>query len=162
MGHTISTGLCGSQNSKITMIREAARPTTKRQMRSFLGLARYYHIFIPNFSVIALSLTDLLKKHSPNKVMWGPDQEEAFSTLKDLLYKEPILQLPDFIQPFILQTGASQECIGAAFIWEGDGEVFPVAYHSRKLKPAKRNDSMVKELLAVVDGIEEILLLSLQ
>ena len=39
---------------------------------------------------------------------------------------------------------------------ERDGEVFPVAYHSRKLKPVEINYSTIeKELLAVMEGIKK-------
>jgi hypothetical protein len=37
-------------------------PTSVHQIRSFLGLAGYYHRFIPDFSRIAKPMTELLKK----------------------------------------------------------------------------------------------------
>ncbi|XP_047488654.1 uncharacterized protein LOC125038980 [Penaeus chinensis] len=53
-----------------------------------------------------------------------------------------------------VKPNASQEGVGAVLMQETDGEVYPVAYHSRKLKSAETNYSTVeKELLAVVDGI---------
>ncbi len=46
--------------------------------------------------------------------------------------------------------------MGAVLLQEKDGDIFPVAYHSRKLKPAEKNYSTVeRELLAVVDGIKK-------
>ncbi|XP_076047435.1 uncharacterized protein LOC143028970 [Oratosquilla oratoria] len=156
LGHTLGEGRCGCQDSKIMKIKNASRPTTKKQVRSFLGLVGYYRRFIPNFAVLALPLTELLNKNAPNKLTWRPEQEEAFTTLKNLLCKEPILQLPGFNQPFILRTDASQEGIGAILMQERDGDIFPVSYHSRKLKPAEWNYSTVeKELLAVVEGIKK-------
>jgi hypothetical protein len=46
------------------------------QVRSFLGLAGYYHTFIPNFSKIAKSITDLLKIEE--KYVWNVERDEAF------------------------------------------------------------------------------------
>ncbi|KAK4325292.1 hypothetical protein Pmani_004105 [Petrolisthes manimaculis] len=156
LGHTVGGGRCGCQNAKIQKIKDASRPTTKKQVRSFLGLAGYYRKFIPNFSIIALPLSELLRKNAPNKISWGSEQEEAFVSLKNLLCKEPILQLPDNQRPYILRTDASQYGIGAVLFQEKDGEIFPVAYHSRKMKPAEINYSTVeKELLAVVEGIKK-------
>ncbi|XP_076057222.1 uncharacterized protein LOC143034759 [Oratosquilla oratoria] len=84
------------------------------------------------------------------------EKEEAFTTLKNLFCKEPVLQLPDFNQPFILRNDASQEGIGSILMQEKVGDNFPVSYHSRKLKPAELNYSMVeKELLAVEEGVKK-------
>jgi len=156
LGHTLGEGRCSCQNDKIKKIKDAPRPTTKKQVRSFLGLTGYYRSFVPNFAVLALPLFDLLKKHAPNKIRWGDEQEDAFNSLKKMLCKQPILQLPNFQKPFILRTDASQDGVGAVLMQETDGEIYPVAYHSRKLKSAERNYSTVeKELLAVVDGIKK-------
>ncbi|XP_069993534.1 uncharacterized protein [Penaeus vannamei] len=156
LGHTLGEGRCSCQNDKIKNIKDAPRPTTKKQVRSFLGLTGYYRSFVPNFAVLALPLFDLLKKHAPNKIRWGDEQEDAFNSLKKMLCKQPILQLPNFQKPFILRTDASQDGVGAVLMQETDGEIYPVAYHSCKLKSAERNYSTVeKELLAVVDGIKK-------
>ena len=77
-------------------------------------------------------------------------------TLKRLLCKEPILQLPDFQKQFVLRTDASQEGIGAVLMQESNGQLFPVSYYSRKLRAAEKNYSTVeKELLAVVEGVKK-------
>ena len=41
LGHTVGKGCCGCQNSKIDKIKNAIQRTTKKQVRSFLGLAGY-------------------------------------------------------------------------------------------------------------------------
>ena len=59
------------QEDKIQSIREATWPETKRQMKSFLGLAGFYRRFIPSFSSIASPSTDLTKKDRPNSIKDG-------------------------------------------------------------------------------------------
>jgi hypothetical protein len=59
----------------------------------FLGLVSYYQRFIPNFSKIAKSIIDLLKKCE--KYVCCVECDEAFQTLKKLLITSPVLeQLP--------------------------------------------------------------------
>jgi hypothetical protein len=64
---------------------------TKKEVRAFLGMIEYYRKFVANFAAIALPLTDLTRKLKPNDVIWTPDCEKAFRTLKDRLLSEPIL-----------------------------------------------------------------------
>ena len=156
LGHVIGGGQYGCQLDKIVKVRDAPTPQTKTQVKSFLGLAGYYRDYIPNFAVIAAPLHELLRKHAPNVVQWTEAQEEAFATLKSLLCKEPILQLPDPNKQYILRTDASKEGIGAVLMQESNGQVHPVSYYSRKLRAAERNYSTVeKELLAVVEGVKK-------
>ena len=53
------------------MINTVPRPTTKKEVRSFLGLANYYRAHIPTFVAVAAPLTDLTRKGQPNKIRWG-------------------------------------------------------------------------------------------
>ena len=139
---------------KVEKIRHASRPETKKQLRSFLGLASYYRKFIQNFSTIAAPLSDRTKNREPNKVVWLDAQEKAFVTLKDCLASSPILCLPDFKQHFILRTDASDFGLGAVLLQEQDGDKRPVAYASRKLLPREKAYSVIeKECLALVWGV---------
>ncbi|GFT87687.1 retrovirus-related Pol polyprotein from transposon 297 [Trichonephila clavipes] len=47
---------------KVETIRKLSRPTTKSEVRSFLGLTSYYRDYIQNFSQLVLHLTNLTKK----------------------------------------------------------------------------------------------------
>ena len=99
------------------------RPTTVRGLRGFLGLTGYYHRFVKDFGAISKPLTDLLKKGGFN---WGPLAEEAFKKLKGAMSKVPVLGLPDFIKPFILETDTRGASIGVVLVQEGR----PLAFFS--------------------------------
>jgi len=81
--------------SKVQAIQDAERPRTKKAVRSFLGVVGFYRKFIPNFSAIAVPLTDLTKKGQPNIIQWDESQEKAFRALKASLVGPPILKLPE-------------------------------------------------------------------
>jgi len=151
LGHIVGNGYMKPTSQKIVSIREAKRPTTKKEVRSFLGLSGYYRRYIPDYATIAVPLTNLTKKNAPNKVIWGPSQQEAFDRIKDSLTKEPILKLVDFNKPFILRTDASNTGLGAVLLQEHDGEKWPTAFASKKLSTAEQKYSVVeRECLAIV------------
>ena len=133
---------------------EAPRPNTKKQLRSFLGLIGFYRSFVPHFATVAAPLTDLTRKNAPNNLLWEPVHERAFSVLRKVVTSKPVLQLPDFSMPFVLQTDASGEGLGAILLQEIDGFRHPVAFASRRLQKREQNYATIeKECLAVVWGI---------
>lgn len=156
VGHKIGEGNIQPQSDKVKKILEASQPTTKREVRAFIGLAGYYRNFIPNFSSIAVPLTDLTKKGSPNSVNWETKHQEAFDKLKSLITQEPILKMPDFSKTFYVQTDASDYGAGAALLQEHDEKKHPVAFFSKKFSTAERAYSTVeKECLALVWAVRK-------
>ncbi|XP_062599575.1 uncharacterized protein LOC134261133 [Saccostrea cucullata] len=158
LGHIVGENQLKPNPDKVRAIQEAPAPNTKRQLRSFLGLLSFYRKFIPNFSSVALPLTDLTKKGSPNKIIWNQPQEKSFQSLKAMLLKSPILKLPDLSKQFILQTDASDRGIGAVLMQfdEHSGLKLPVAYASRKLKDSESKYSTIeKECLAIVWAVQK-------
>ncbi|GFU09104.1 hypothetical protein TNCV_1319481 [Trichonephila clavipes] len=113
LGHRIGSGSRSPSDLKIKAIADFPRPTTKTQVRSFLGLVGYYSHYIPNYSTIASPLTDALKgKIKKEKITWDEKCGKAFEELKAKLVSQPILFAPDFAPDFatdfILQTDARQ------------------------------------------------------
>jgi hypothetical protein len=98
LGHIVGKEQLKPDSEKVTVIKQAPRPITKKH----LGLVGFYRKFVPNFAYIALQLTDLTKKGSPTKIAWDQCHELAFQKLKSALTHCPIMKLPDVKDIFIL------------------------------------------------------------
>jgi hypothetical protein len=60
LGHILLEGGISVDPSKVQEVMDWKAPTTVHEVQSFLGLASYYHRFIPDFSKIAKPMTNLL------------------------------------------------------------------------------------------------------
>lgn len=90
---------------------------------------------------------------------WSLTCETAFQTLKQELLQAPILAYADFTQPFILYIDSSNLGLGAVLAQRQQGVERVIAYASRSLHPAERNDSNYSsfklELLAMKWAMSE-------
>ncbi|KAI2644445.1 Retrovirus-related Pol polyprotein from transposon 17.6 [Labeo rohita] len=157
LGFQEGRGLIYPQEKKVEAVHTAPKPETKTQVRAFLGLAGYYRCFIPNFSSLAAPLTDLTRKGQPEKIRWTATAEEALAKIKTALTSSPVLRVPDFSCPFLLQMDASDTGLGAVLSQVQEGEEHPIIYISRKLSPAERNYATVeREALAIKWAVLEL------
>uniref|UniRef100_K7EXH9 Gypsy retrotransposon integrase-like protein 1 n=1 Tax=Pelodiscus sinensis TaxID=13735 RepID=K7EXH9_PELSI len=155
LGYVVGRGHLRPQVNKIAAVQNYRAPTTKKQVRQFLGLAGYYRRFIPQFATIATPLTDLTRKGYPEKVKWTERCEEAFQQLKQRLTSAPVLTQPDFTKPFIVQTDASNLGVGAVLAQDQGKGDRPIVYLSRKLLPREQQYSTIeKEALALRWAVE--------
>lgn len=113
LGHFISREGVSTDPTKIKAVESWPPPKNQKQLRSFLGLANYYRRFIQGYSIISRPLTLLLRKDG---FSWDTDASTAFELLKQALVSAPVLALPDFTKPFIVETDASQTGIGAVLM----------------------------------------------
>ena len=82
----------------------------------FLGIAGYYCKFCYNFSTLAETLTNLLRKGA--KYVWSADCQESFQKFKFILLSMPDLMAPDFHKQIKLFVDASDIGCGAVLVWE--------------------------------------------
>lgn len=106
---------------------------SKKQVQSFLGLTGYYRQFVPHYSQIDAPLTDLTKKKQPNAVQWIKERQKAFNQFKVALTSDPVLRAPNFGQPFVVTTDASEHGLEAVLLQEGPDQQFhPVMFICKK------------------------------
>jgi hypothetical protein len=135
--------------SKVEAISKWKQPSNVSEVRSFLGMAGYYHRFIKGFSSIARPMTELLKKD--NKFVWTPKCEESFQIIKKKLTTAPVLTLPDIHQSFVIFCDASRQGLGCVIMQNEK----VIAYASRLLKLHEQNSPTHDlELAAIVHALK--------
>ena len=150
LGHCISPLGVSTEPSKVSAVQQWPVPTNLKELRGFLGLTGYYRKFIRHYGMISRPLTALLKKGTP--FQWTTATHEAFSLLKQALTEAPVLAIPDFHQPFILETDASDTGLGAVLMQDGH----PLAFLSKPLCPKNQALSTYeKECMAILMAVEK-------
>ncbi len=154
LGKEVGQGQVRPVEAKIIAISEFSVPTTRRELRRFLGMAGYYRSFCRNFSTIVSPLTALLSPSKPFE--WSAECQYAFDCVKTLLCNAPVLLAPDCSQGFKLEVDASAFGAGAVLLQEDkNGIDHPISYFSRKFNKHQFNYSTIeKEALALLFALQ--------
>jgi hypothetical protein len=149
LGHVISKGGISVDRSKVQDVLSWNVPMSVGDIRSFLGLARYYRRFIKGFLKISKPMTELLEKDK--KFEWMPACKASFQELKKRLMTSPILVMHDMGKSFSIYCDASGQGIGCVLMQEGH----MVVYASRQLKKHEAYyPTHYLELAAVVHALK--------
>lgn len=144
LGHFIQASGVSTDPRKVKAVSEWPVPKNLKMLRGFLGLAGYYRRYVERFGIKARPLTALTKKEG---FCWNEEVQLDLDELKTSLCNAPVLALPQFDKPFVVETDACGNGIGAVLMQGGH----PLAYISRQLKGKQLHMSIYeKELLAVV------------
>nr|GEY77685.1 reverse transcriptase domain-containing protein [Tanacetum cinerariifolium] len=155
LGHKISKNEIEVDKAKVDVISKLPHPTTVKGIRSFLGHAGFYRMFIQDFSKIARPMTRLLEKDT--LFLFLKEYVETFQTLKRKLTEALFLIAPDWDMPFELMCDASDFAIGAVMGQRQEKHFRPIHYASKTITEAESNYTTTeKEMLAVVYSFEKI------
>ncbi|KAK1664958.1 hypothetical protein QYE76_053117 [Lolium multiflorum] len=147
LGHVISADGVAMDADKVAAVAAWPTPQSPRALRGFLGLAGYYRRYIQDFGLIAAPLTRLLRRDA---FSWDEEAATAFAALQRALTTGPVLQMPDFDEPFVVDCDASGIGFGAV-LHQGEG---PLAFFSRPF--AARHHKLAayeRELIGLVQAV---------
>jgi hypothetical protein len=154
LGHKILEKGIEVDQAKIEVIEQLSPPTNVKGIRSFLGHAESYRIFIQNFSQIVRPLMHLLAKDA--LFIFTEEFLQSFHTLKKALISTPVIQPPDWHLPFVIMCDASDYAVWAVLGQSKDKKHYAISYTSKTLtRPQLNYATMEKELLAVVFTIKK-------
>ena len=126
-GKTYMTQGCKTSDTKVKAITKMPKPTTLKELQTFLGMVQYLSKFSPRIAEITKPLRDLKKKHAP--YAWGPEHNLAFDNIKKKIVQAPILIYYNLKKETVLQTDASIKGLGACLLQDGH----PIYYASKSL-----------------------------
>ena len=148
LGHFVSFRGVELDPSKLQAMQQWPTPTSPRQLRGFLGLIGFYRQFVQNYAHIVEPLTRLLRKE---QFEWSPEAQLAFDDLKTAMTTTPVLSLPDFTIPFVVETDASGTGMGVILMQRSH----PIAYFSKQFYPKLlRSSTYICELHAITSAVK--------
>lgn len=154
LGHLVSKNGFSPLQEKVDVIREFPKPSSKRQLRRFLGMANFYRTFQRGIAPIISPLYEMLQGKS-NDLEWSDTTSLAFEAAKQALADRTILNFYQSNAPLSLQTDASGNAVGAVLQQTVNNTLQPLAYFSKALDKTQRNYSTFdRELLAVYLAIK--------
>ena len=104
LGYIITKEGVKPNPNKIQAIIDLQRPSTKTEVRHFLGMVQYYHDLWPRRSEILAPLTELMKGMKKGSVIWTDKCEITFNEMKRIIAKDMLLAYPDFNKKFTIHT----------------------------------------------------------
>ncbi|CAB0015814.1 unnamed protein product [Nesidiocoris tenuis] len=154
LGYTISSKGISPMKDKVSAIESYPRPKTVAELKRFLGMINFYHRFCPHLADIQSSLHISSTKNDQRPVEWNSDMLEAFEKCKQTLSADTLLVFPDPDATLSIMCDASQTAIGGAIHQTKNDRLYPLAFFSRKLRPAELNYSTYdRELLSIHETI---------
>lgn len=83
LGHILSRNGIRADTDKLEAVRKFREPSSKEEVRSFLGLVNYMGKFVPDLATVTEPLRKLTKQQQ--RFVWEREQADAFAKLKECL-----------------------------------------------------------------------------
>lgn len=156
LGYYLTTTGLEPDSEKIKCFQDFPSPTTRKELKRFLGGINYYNKFVDKYAKTVQPLMRLTSKKV--KFIWTSNEEKHFLEIKNLFLKTNVLNHPMPNQPYYLQTDSSDFAIGGhLFQIDSQNNKRAILFISKTLKKCEiRYTTTEKELLAVVYCIQKV------
>jgi len=160
LGHLLTGDSRRPDPEKLRKLMSWVRPTTGKQIMSFLGFVNYLRDYVPNMSQLAAPLDKLRNIKILSEADWTPACAESFEALKTILANPPIIRPYKAGLELHVACDASQLGVGAVLyqidptIESSDHRRY-ICFASRALNSGQRNYSATRrELLAIIFALQ--------
>ena len=102
-------------------------------------------MFCPDLQKLSKPIYDLTRKGKP--FGWGKEQQDPFEEIKCRLIKPPVLHMPNTTGRFHLYSDTSKFTTGSVLYQIQNGKPKMIAYASKRLPEAVKNDSITESEL---------------
>ena len=165
LGHQVSSEGIKPLEENLKTILDFPLLSTCKKLCQFLGLINFYHYFVRHCAKTVLHVQVPLHKllttsasGESSMLQWDDEAKAAFENIKKALADAMLLFHPKQDTPTSIITDASSCAVRAVLQQYIDTQWCPIAYFSKKLKPAETKYSTFdKELLAVYLAIKHFL-----
>ena len=154
LGHLIDENGIQADPAKTSSILQMEPPTNVPELRRFLGMVNQLGKFSRNLAELTQPLRELLSKKQA--WLWGPNQEQAFSSIKNELSQPTTLTLYNPEAQTKVSADASSYGLGAVLLQKSNDLWKPVAFASRTMTETERRYAQIeKEALATTWACEK-------
>ena len=126
-------------------------PTTRTELKRFMGTVNFLRKFCVGISGVAAPLSRLGSEKVPFK--WTKECEFAFCQIKNLFTEAPLLRHADPTKQFILERDASNYAYAGVLLQEFEGKEHPISYYSGNLLILSSSTlSMIKSCMQLLEA----------
>ena len=158
VGHTIDERGMSFSREKIDKVLNIPEPVLGKELKSFLGVAGYFHRHIKDYAGVTKPLTKMIEGYERNRrLIWSEQGRAAFREIKEAINNCPKLFFMDDHSPVFLHTDASDYGIGGYLFQMINGEEVPIAFISKMLdEREERWTTTEKECYAIIYCIKKL------
>lgn len=158
LGHLITPQGFFPLPEKVEAIKQIQKPTVVKELKSFIATINFYRRFLPKavtYQSILLSMIPGNKRNDKTPLTWTPESITAFETCKEELANAAMLCYPKENLTLVLQTDASDKCMGAALNQMEDSALRPLGFFSKKFSTAQiKYSTYDREMTAIFTAIK--------
>ncbi|KAL0228257.1 hypothetical protein RCL1_004400 [Eukaryota sp. TZLM3-RCL] len=155
LGHVFLNKTRFIDSSRIDALNDLPRPTTLKEVRSFIGSINYLRDWLPDISSLIAPIINLTKG-SPKSISWTPALDNLFVKIKSMIANHIPLTLPDQEGNILISTDASDIAVGGVVWLERppcaaagtkliDRKVLPLSFYSKILSNSQKNWSVFQK-----------------
>ena len=154
LGYKISEKGLSIDPEKLTALDKYKQPTSKKELKQYLGFVNFLKRSVPSFSLIARPLYRLLRKEV--KFEWSDKCEQAYTQLNEAIKSAKAVQLPDYKKDFVIETDSSNQGTGAVLLQMDDqNKLQPIHFASFRFNEREQRQSITfQELLGCVMALK--------